>query len=137
MFVAETVHPVEVAATQQAHLVQWLSKRVGHKLTTPDLSARGFALMGGRLLPTGSAAAAQFMYENSAGQRLTLYIRVSTSADTEFRFAQNGEIGAFSWVEDGLRFAMVGATGRDDLLALAEIVYRQLDPSRPPPKAPL
>ncbi|MEG2977540.1 MAG: anti-sigma factor, partial [Comamonas sp.] len=64
VYVPEKRHPVEVAAQQQAHLVQWLSKRLGVPLKTPVLDAQGFQLMGGRLLPgeTGQARA-QFMYE--------------------------------------------------------------------------
>lgn len=47
VFAPEQRHPVEVAAQQQEHLVQWLSKRLGVKLTAPSLDAQGFRLMGG------------------------------------------------------------------------------------------
>jgi anti-sigma factor RsiW len=147
VFAVETVHPVEVAAAQQLHLMQWLSKRVGHELETPDLSTQGYTLMGGRLLPTRNASAAQFMYENGVGQRVTLYVRESTSEDRKFRestsedsefsFAQNGGINAYSWVEEGLGFALVGTIGRDALLGLAEVACHQLDPTWPPATAPL
>ena len=33
----EVAHPVEVGAAQEAHLLQWLSKRLGRKLAAPDL----------------------------------------------------------------------------------------------------
>lgn len=49
-FSVETRHPVEVGANEERHLVQWLSKRLGHRLIAPDLGALGFLLMGGRLL---------------------------------------------------------------------------------------
>lgn len=131
LFTAEVAHPVEVAASQQAHLVQWLSRRVGHKLTVPDLAAQGYVLMGGRALPIAQAApgqaAAQFMYENKSGQRLTLYIRATIGEDTAFRFVEAEKVGAFSWVEDGLSFAMVGALDRPALLAIADAVYRQIN----------
>ena len=67
VFVAEAAHPVEVSAAQQAHLMQWLSKRLGRPLPAPDLTALGFRLMGGRLLPAGDEAAAQLMYEDDRG----------------------------------------------------------------------
>ncbi|MDD0837446.1 anti-sigma factor [Curvibacter sp. HBC61] len=70
----EVKHPVEVDASQQQHLVQWLSKRLGRPLTVPDLSSQGFALVGGRLLPGEHGARAQFMYQNPQGLRLTLYL---------------------------------------------------------------
>ena len=31
-FVVEVAHPVEVGVAQETHLLQWLSKRLGHKL---------------------------------------------------------------------------------------------------------
>src|SRR5690606_10809872 len=39
VFVPEVRHPVEVAAAQHEHLVQWLSKRLGARLTVPSLDA--------------------------------------------------------------------------------------------------
>jgi anti-sigma factor RsiW len=46
-FAVEVRHPVEVDAGQEAHLVQWLSKRLGRQLVMPDLTVAGFRLMGG------------------------------------------------------------------------------------------
>jgi anti-sigma factor RsiW len=54
----EVRHPVEVTAQEQAHLVQWLSRRLGRPLAAPVLQDRGFRLLGGRLLP-GEPAATQ------------------------------------------------------------------------------
>jgi anti-sigma factor RsiW len=74
VYAPEKRHPVEVAATEQQHLVQWLSKRLNRPLKVPDLSTEGYALVGGRLLPGEDGARAQFMFENTAGERVTLYI---------------------------------------------------------------
>lgn len=70
----EVRHPVEVTAAQQDHLVQWLSKRLDRPLKVPVLGAQGYELVGGRLLPGDTGVRAQFMYQNSAGQRITLYL---------------------------------------------------------------
>lgn len=125
----EVLHPVEVPAKEEKHLVAWLSKRLGRALTVPSLTAEGYALVGGRLLPAASdnAAAAQFMYENGAGQRLTLYVRTGEPAqDTAFRFASEGSAAAFYWVDDGFGYALTGESGRAALLPLARAVYEQL-----------
>ncbi len=66
-YVVEAVHPVEVRADEKPHLVTWLSKRLGRAVTTPDLTAYGFRLMGGRLLPAGSESAAMLMYDDDHG----------------------------------------------------------------------
>src|SRR5215813_6256932 len=39
LYVVEVRHPVEVAGSEQAHLVQWLSKRLGYDVRAPDLSS--------------------------------------------------------------------------------------------------
>ncbi|GAC1338734.1 MAG: anti-sigma factor [Beijerinckiaceae bacterium] len=129
IFVAETLHPVEVAAAQEAHLVQWLSRRLNHPLKAPDLSAQGFHLMGGRLLSANEGAAAQLMYQDEGGARLTLYLRGGSDTGTTFRFVQSPNASAFIWTEDGLGYALAAQVDRTRLLSLAEAVYRQSGPN--------
>ena len=86
--------PVEVAADHEEQLVTWLSKRIGTQVNAPRLQSVGYALEGGRLLPGDSGPVAQFMYQDSAGQRLTLYVTHEapqpTGRDTAFRFGKAG-----------------------------------------------
>jgi len=125
-FSVETRHPVEVGANEEAHLVQWLSKRLGHRLIVPDLSGLGFRLMGGRLLPADSGPAALFMYEDEKGTRLSCYYLVADIAgETEFKFREQNGINAFYWIDDGLAYAITANVPRDRLLKIAEIVYQQ------------
>jgi anti-sigma factor RsiW len=125
-FSVETRHPVEVGADEEAHLVQWLSKRLGHKLIVPDLNALGFRLMGGRLLPADSGPAALFMYEDGKGTRLSCYyLVVDVAGETEFQFREQNGISAFYWVDDGLAYAIAANVPRGPLLKIAEIVYQQ------------
>jgi anti-sigma factor RsiW len=140
-FSVEVRHPVEVGANEEAHLVQWLSKRLGHQLIVPDLGGLGFRLMGGRLLPADSGPAALFMYENGNGSRLSCYYIVTdVGGETEFKFREQNGISAFYWVEDGLAYAIAANAPRDVLLKIAELVYQQNSPSGakaklPPPPA--
>ena len=127
----EQRHPVEVPAAQQDHLVQWLSKRLNRPLHVPDLSARGYALVGGRLLPGEDGARAQFMFQDAAGERITLYLGAlahqDTSAqDSAFRFESDGPVSSFYWVDRGFGYALSGHLPRPGLQALATDVYRQL-----------
>lgn len=129
----EKRHPVEVAATEQQHLVQWLSKRLDRPLKLPDLSAQGYTLVGGRLLPGNQGPRAQFMFERTHGERVTLYIgslagtEPSGADETAFRFATEGPVPSFYWVDRGFGYALAGALPRDALLDLATAVYRQLE----------
>lgn len=137
VFVVEAVHPVEVAAAQEAHLIDWLSKRLGRRLVAPDLSGQGYRLMGGRLLPAGTGPAAQLMYEDEGGARLTLYVRAG-GPETAFRFQREGDVSTFFWIDEGAGYAVSAALDRDRLLALAQATYRQFE-SRgvPEPRTPI
>lgn len=129
----EVRHPVEVSAAEQEHLLQWLSKRVGKPLKVPNLGPLGYELMGGRLLPGEAGARAQFMFQNAAGTRITLYLgavdKGASGADareTGFRFAAGAPVPSFYWIDQGFGYALAGPVSRDDLMKLAEAVYRQL-----------
>jgi anti-sigma factor RsiW len=129
----EVRHPVEVGADQEAHLVAWLSKRIGMPLRVPQLGEQGYALVGGRLLPglpDDRAPVAQFMYQDAKGQRLTLYVRADAdqSRETAFRFAREKNIGVFYWVDQKLGYALSGDLDKNELLRVAHAVYRQLNP---------
>lgn len=132
VYLPEVRHPVEVDASQQQHLVQWLSKRLHRQLKVPNLSAAGFELVGGRLLPGDQGARAQFMYQNAAGERITLYVGAVEGAggkgmdETAFRYTSEAGIASFYWVDQGFGYALSGKLPRQGLLTLAEAVYKQL-----------
>jgi anti-sigma factor RsiW len=136
VYSVEVRHPVEVNADQETHLVQWLSKRLGRELTVPDLSPAGFRLMGGRLLPAEDGPAAQFMYENASGERLTLYLRAGVGGETAFRYHEEGGIGAFYWSDEGFGYAIAAKADRELLLRIAELVYKQTSPDGARAKIP-
>jgi anti-sigma factor RsiW len=138
IYVSERLHPVEVPADQEAHLVQWLSRRVGKPLAAPNLTAQGYRLIGGRLLPDNGEAAALFMYENTGGNRLTLYARSGgTEGQTSFRFESEAEVSAFSWIDNGLSYVVTAKIDRAQLLPIAEAIYRQFDTPGDPAKSRL
>jgi anti-sigma factor RsiW len=154
VYVPEVRHPVEVKA-QEEHLSRWLTKRLDVPVKLFDLRAQGFELVGGRLLPDAAGPSAQLMYQavevkgssasgaNGVGQaakpvRVTVYLRKPDSATpAAFRYEQQGEIGLFYWIEGRSAqggpcgYALVGALPREQLLALAEAIYKQ-GPGEPP-----
>lgn len=127
VFTPEVRHPVEVVASEEEHLVKWLTKRVGAPIRAPRLQEHGFKLVGGRLLSDGAVPAAQFMYESAEGQRLTLYARRDPSTqDSSFAFTEHGALSAFTWVDRPLAYALVGKLPRETLFTLARTTYEQL-----------
>ena len=129
IYAAEVRHPVEVEAAQQEHLVKWLSKRLGLDLKVPVLSPEGFELLGGRLLPGPDGPVAQFMYQDGAGKRLTLYVSRRQRAEnlTAFRFAREGSVSVFYWIDRDCGYALSGDLEKPALSRIATAVYRQLE----------
>ena len=130
VYVSEVRHPVEVDASQQDHLVAWLSKRLGTSLRVPVLAEEGYSLLGGRLLPGPDGAVAQFMYQDASGSRLTLYVsrRAGVESPTAFRFAQQGKVSVFYWIDRDFGYALSGDVDRPALARVANVVYRQIEP---------
>jgi anti-sigma factor RsiW len=127
----EVRHPVEVGADQEAHLVAWLSKRVGTQLRAPKLEAVGYSLVGGRLLPGENGPVAHFMYQCNRGTRVTLYVRADMGGNrsTAFRYAREGNVGVFYWVDSKVGYAISSADiSKEDLLNVANAAYQQLNP---------
>lgn len=125
-FTVEVQHPVEVRAEDKSHLVQWLSNRLDRPITVPDLSGLGFRLMGGRLLPTAGTPAAQLMYDDDHGTRLTIYLQPMGIEGTELRYIENGGVRTVYWAEQRMVFAITMRAGEDRLLKVAHSVYDQL-----------
>jgi anti-sigma factor RsiW len=125
VYVPEPRHAVEVKA-QEEHLARWLTRRIDVPVKLFDLRDQGFELVGGRLLPDGAGKSAQLMYQDAAGTRVTVYLRKPDApTDAAFRYERQGELSVFYWVESGAGYALVGALPRQQLLALAESIYRQ------------
>ena len=126
----EVRHPVEVDAKEQDHLVKWLSKRLDVPLKVPVLTQEGFELLGGRLLPGNDGPVAQFMYQDPAGKRLTLYVTPTRKGEatlTSFRFAKEGKVSVFYWIDDQCGYALSGEVDKTTLAKVASLVYKQLE----------
>jgi anti-sigma factor RsiW len=128
VFAPEIRHPVEVGGAEQAHLLQWLSKRLGYPMVLPDLAAEGFSLVGGRLLSANQGPAALFMFENATGARMTLYCgKMPPVADTSFRYSEAEGLGTVYWTADDIGFALTGTASREVLFRIAELVFARME----------
>jgi len=130
IYAAEVRHPVEVGADEEAHLMRWLSNRMGREVKAPHLQTLGYRLMGGRLLPAADGGAAcQFMYENASGTRVTLFIRNADADQKEtafhFKVESNG-VSVFYWIDRHFGYALSANLPREELLRLARAIYDQL-----------
>lgn len=126
VYAPEQRHAVEVAAAQQDHLVNWLSNRLNRTLTIPSLEEYGFKLVGGRLLPGEEGPAAQFMYQNAAGERLTLYTTTVTRSQGKIRMLRDGPRTTYYWAANRVGYALSGQIGEEKLQAIAYDTCKEL-----------
>ena len=130
VYVAENRHAVEVGSDDSEHLSTWLSNRLDTRLGMPDLAAQGFSLVGGRLLPgepEKGGRAAQLMYENTAQQRVTIYVTAALpDREPAYQFTTYDGAEAFYWANARITCTVVGTLPQDEMKAVAGAVYSQL-----------
>ena len=117
--------PVEIGADQSETMVRWLSNRVGTPVSAPDLSQNGFTLVGGRLVSAAEGPAAQFMYEDETGRRITLFATQGSGHEASFNYTRQGDTGSFYWQDATLSYALTGDVTRSELSDLAVSVFDQ------------
>jgi anti-sigma factor RsiW len=127
LYVVEVRHPVEVPGAERAHMTAWLSKRLGYEQRIPDLQGLGLKLVGGRLLPSGSGAAAFYMYEGTSGERFTIYCTKSSGSETALRFKGGERVASFYWRDDKAAYAVSGPADRARLEQVSKAIYEQID----------
>jgi anti-sigma factor RsiW len=125
--------PLDMGEDREQEVVQMLAKRLGTDIHPPMLRKSGFELSGGRLLPGNDGPMAQFMYNNAAGERVTLLVshRKASSNTTAFKLYMDGPVNVFYWVDGDFGYALSGGIDRDVLLALSHDVYAQLTGAAP------
>lgn len=127
---------VEVSAEQEGQLTTWLSKRMGAPMKAPHLQGIGYTLDGGRLLPGGTGPVAQFMYHDGTGAKLTLYVSnevrdtqgagAAQNKETAFRFAREGSVNVFYWIDGPFGYALSAGADKAELARVSAEVYRQV-----------
>lgn len=126
LYIGEVRHPIEVRA-EENHLLPWLSRRLGATLRAPDLSSFDLKLLGGRLLPGPTAAAALLMYENSAGERVTLYATPVKAPTMSFRYRDADKFASVQWITDNYSWVVSGPADKPRLKRIAMAAYEQME----------
>jgi anti-sigma factor RsiW len=126
LYVVEVHHPVEVPGSDVKHMGQWLSKRLGYEQPVPDLQSLGLKLVGGRLLPGPTGAAAFYMYEGPSGERFTVYCGNASAPKTALRYKSDEHAAAFYWVDDNHAYVVSGPPQRAVLEKISKVVYEQV-----------
>jgi len=132
-YAQEVQHPVEVSGAEKDHLQTWLSKRLHRSVQVPELTAVGYQFLGGRLLPSDHDVAAQLMYQNAAGTRVSLYFKpTANQRDTAFSYTVDDGVSVFYWHDSNFAYGLAGELPREQLLPICSEVYKQLNPGAGP-----
>jgi len=135
VYTPDARRPVEVR--EGSDLTTWLSRRLQRPIVAPDALPGGLVLMGGRLLPgMPGKPAAQLMYQDAQGHRVTVYLRgmAKPTAETSFRIVPGKQASTFYWVDRQWGYALTGDLPRAQLLDAARALYQRYtadDPAVP------
>lgn len=121
-------HPIELGAGQREDLSQWLSHRLNHRVSPPDLAAVGYRFIGGRLVATEHGAAALFLYDNERGDRLSIFVRpMEAEETTPILELDVGDLVGCAWIDKGLGYTLIGKDPYKELVRMSELVRKQID----------
>jgi anti-sigma factor RsiW len=120
----QTRHLVEVPASEQQHIVEWLSASTGVAFALPDLSGQNLTFEGARLLVAGGKPAAQLIYRDAENEIFAIcFLQSDPVADrTELVESMRNDIGLVSWQKGNAAYVVVGPSADPDLERLAETV---------------
>lgn len=129
IYATDTIKPVEYKAVQTSELTHWLSDRMRTTIRPPNLHEHDFKLIGGRLIPSTNRMAAQFMYQNSTGKRITLYVRRINSLhlhnfSKNIQHASNSGVTTLFWQRGEMGYALSGKLDDKSLNELANAVLK-------------
>lgn len=114
----------------QGEIGQYVTSRMGERVRVPQLSSLGYRLVGGRVLPDTDGPAAQFVFEDADGMRVTLYVRSEAAPGVDISYALAEDLSMFYWNDSEHSYALVRALdddiGRDALLNAARMVHDQI-----------
>jgi anti-sigma factor RsiW len=126
VYTADRRRPTELGAEQRDDLARWVSNRLNRKVAPPDLTADGFTYMGGRLAATADGPAGLFMYEDSHGVRLTVFVLpLSAAQSMPIQHVDFAHVDGCAWIDNGVGYTVVGKLPPAELRHLAEQVSQQ------------
>jgi anti-sigma factor RsiW len=121
--------PTEFGADAAGKLGTLLDKRLGAPLRLPDLSQKGFSLIGGRLLPAVDGAAAQLLYRDQAGRLVSVFLGPADKTRlTATHATERKDLSLYAWLDGRIGVAVVGGLSGDELRSIAEVAQRSLLP---------
>jgi anti-sigma factor RsiW len=108
VFAEDRHYPTEFRAEDMTHAMTWFAEKIGRDIPPPQLDAIGLQLVGARLLGSKEGPLAQYIYEDAAGERLSLVVKEAMDAASlvpAYRDLPEGR--ASYWRDGGFEYALV------------------------------
>ncbi len=124
IYARQTRHLVEVPASDQDHIVEWLSASTGVPFKLPDLSGQNLKFEGARLLVAGGKPTAQLLYRDAENEIFAICFLQSDPVEGKTTLAESmrNDIGLVSWQQGKASYVVVGPSADPDLERIAEAV---------------
>ncbi|RFZ89735.1 anti-sigma factor [Shinella sp. WSJ-2] len=124
IYARQTRHLVEVPASDQDHIVEWLSASTGVPFKLPDLSGQNLKFEGARLLVAGGKPTAQLLYRDAENEIFAICFLQSDPVEGKTTLAESmrNDIGLVSWQQGKASYVVVGPSADPNLERIAEAV---------------
>lgn len=113
----------------RAAIGDYLADRMGEPVRVPSLEDFGYRLVGSRVLPDTDGPAAQFVFADETGKKVSLYVRGEQADGVDITYALADDLSMFYWNDSDRSYAMVTRVdddkGREALLTAAKAVHGQ------------
>lgn len=122
----ETVHLVEVPASQSEHLKAWLGRRVKGNLPIPDFSASGLTFAGGRMVVVDGAPVAELMYTRANGLPIGFCMFRHDATPSAIVVERRDNQHLATWDDGKHAYIVVGEADRELVHRLAASAKQQI-----------
>ena len=125
LFDNQALTPMDVVASRQIELAQWVARYFINGTPPPNLEQYGFRLLGARLMATAQGPAALVMYQDPRGTRVGWYIRPLSPVKLPHGQRQAQDVMAQYWSDEHYNYALVtpldpaGVSGVRQAISLA------------------
>lgn len=114
--------PVDVVSTDRHTVKPWFQGKIPFTFNLPELQGSDFTLVGGRVTYLEQAPGAHLIYQIRKHE-ISVFIFQDRGADSSSSGTTNAlSFNVESWTKNGLRYFVVGDTGKADIEALSKLL---------------
>ncbi len=116
--------PVDVVSTDRHTVKPWFQGKIPFTFNLPELQGTNFTLLGGRVSYLAQSPGAHLIYQLRKHE-ISVFIFQDRSEETAALPSGSARAQSFSaenWIQNGLRYFVVGDVGAEDIEALSKLL---------------